>query len=392
MRSDPPSLLRPELWTPRRHVLVTNDFPPKIGGIQSYLYEIYRRLPADKVAVITTSYPGDQDFDSAQRFPVLRTGTGFMAPTPRLAARLGAALSAMGAQSVALDPALPLGLISRRLPVRPTLVVHGAEAVIPASLPILRGLLTGVLRSSAGVVSAGRYTLASLESLASRSSVSLGRTSVVEPGVDSAAFIPPDPSARVAARLGLGIGDGEFLLASLSRLVPRKGMDVLIRAHALARREVPGLRLLIAGEGRDRARLERVASRTGSHAEFLGRVPAETMLALYQGADLFAMLCRNRWMGLEQEGFGIVFLEAAACGVPQLAGRSGGSAEAVEDGVTGYVIDDPRDPYAVARRILELARAPEHRAAMGEAARTRAVEEFDYELLARRYGRHFGLF
>ncbi|MDA8386694.1 MAG: glycosyltransferase, partial [Actinomycetota bacterium] len=91
-------------------------------------------------------------------------------------------------------------------------------------------------------------------------------------------------------------------------------------------------------------------------------------------------------------GFGIVFLEAAACGVAELAGRSGGSAEAVEDGVTGYVIDDPRDPYAVARRIVELAQSPELLAAMGRAARRRAVEEFDYELLARRYGSHFGLF
>ena len=392
MKSEPPSLLRPELWTPRRHVLVTNDFPPKIGGIQSYLYEIYRRLPADQVAVITTSYPGDHDFDFAQPFQVLRTGTGFMAPTPRLAARLRAALSAIGPESVALDPALPLGLISRRLPVRPTLVVHGAEAVIPASVPILRGVMASVLRSSAGVVAGSHYTVEALDSLASRSSLRLERTSLVEPGVDSACFHPPDPSARSAARQGLGIADGEFLLASVSRLVPRKGMDVLIQAQALARREVPGLRLLIAGEGRDRTRLERVAARAGSSVEFLGRVPSETMLALYQGADLFAMLCRSRWMGLEQEGFGIVFLEAAACGVAELAGRSGGSAEAVEDGVTGYVIDDPRDPYAVARRIVELAQSPELLAAMGRAARRRAAEEFDYELLARRYGSHFGLF
>ncbi len=391
MRSDPPTLLRPDLWTPRRHVLVTNDFPPKIGGIQSYLYEIYRRLPAGQVAVITTSYPGDGEFDAAQGFPVLRTGTSFMAPTPRLASRLRAALSAMSPESVALDPALPLGLIAGRLPVRPTLIVHGAEAVIPASLPVLRGLLAGVLRSSAGVVSAGRYTLDSVESLAGRSSVSLGPTSVVEPGVDSSFFLPPGVSERASARQSLGVKEGDFLLASLSRLVPRKGMDVLIRAHALAGREIPGLRLLIAGDGRDRARLERVAERSGSNAEFLGRVPVETMLALYQSADLFAMLCRNRWMGLEQEGFGIVFLEAAACGVAQLAGRSGGSAEAVEDGVTGYVIEDPRDPYVVARRIVDLARDPQRLATMGAAARARAAAGFDYEILARRYAGHFGL-
>jgi phosphatidylinositol alpha-1,6-mannosyltransferase len=168
-------------------------------------------------------------------------------------------------------------------------------------------------------------------------------------------------------------------------------MDVLIRAQALASRELPGLRLLIAGAGRDRARLERVAARAGSNAEFLGQVPVETMLALYQAADLFAMMCRNRWMGFEQEGFGIVFLEAASCGVAQLAGRSGGSAEAVEDGVTGYVVADPRDPYAVARRILELADDRSRLARMGAAARARAAQEFDYQTLALRYGRHFGL-
>ncbi len=391
MRSNLPTLLRPDLWTPRRHVLVTNDFPPKIGGIQSYLYELYRRLPADDVAVITTSYTGDLEFDAAQGFQVLRTGTSFMAPTPRLAKQLRAALSAMKPESVALDPALPLGLIARRLPVRPTLLVHGAEAVIPASLPILRTLMTGVLRASAGLVAGGLYTLNSMEALAQRTSVPLGATSVVPPGVDSSFFVPPDPLQRVAARRAMGVGEEEFLLASLSRLVPRKGMDVLIRAQALARREVPGLRLLIAGAGRDRARLERVAARAGSNAEFLGQVPIETMLALYQAADLFAMMCRNRWMGLEQEGFGIVFLEAASCGVAQLAGKSGGSAEAVEDGVTGYVVADPRDPYAVARRIVELAHDRSRLARMGAAARVRAAREFDYQTLAMRYGRHFGL-
>jgi phosphatidylinositol alpha-1,6-mannosyltransferase len=141
---------------------------------------------------------------------------------------------------------------------------------------------------------------------------------------------------------------------------------------------------VIAGAGRDEGRLARLARDRGAPVRFLGRVSFDDLPALYGCADVFAMLCRNRWMGLEQEGFGIVFLEAAACGVPQVAGASGGAAEAVDNGATGLVIDDPEDVDQVASAFERLLDDAELRGAMGRAARQRAVEEFSYEVLAGR--------
>ncbi len=175
-----------------------------------------------------------------------------------------------------------------------------------------------------------------------------------------------------------------MLVVSVSRLVPRKGMDVVISAAAALAPRHPGLRVAIAGGGRERARLERLVATTGAPVRMLGRVPDADLPGLYGCADVFAMLCRNRWRGLEQEGFGIVFLEAAACAVPQLAGDSGGAAEAVVDGETGLVVREPESVDAVVASLDRLLGDAELRRAMGAAARRRAETEFSYDRLARR--------
>jgi phosphatidylinositol alpha-1,6-mannosyltransferase len=158
--------------------------------------------------------------------------------------------------------------------------------------------------------------------------------------------------------------------------VPRKGFDVVIDAIS----SLPGVQLAIAGAGRDRKRLEK---RAGGNVRFLGRVSDADLPRLYACADVFAMCCRDRWNGLEAEGFGIVFLEAAACGVPAVAGRSGGSHEAVADGETGFVVN-PRDVGEVCAAIARLVEDDELRARMGAAARRRALDEFAYDRLANR--------
>jgi phosphatidylinositol alpha-1,6-mannosyltransferase len=167
------------------------------------------------------------------------------------------------------------------------------------------------------------------------------------------------------------------LVLGLSRLVPRKGFDIVIDAV----RELPDVELAIGGGGRDRARLEKRA-RDARNVRFLGRVPEEDLAALYASADVFAMCCRERWAGMEAEGFGIVFVEAAACGVPAVAGRSGGAHEAVADGETGFVVE-PRDVSAVRARIAELCANQELRTTMGASARRRAVEAFSYDGLVK---------
>ena len=368
------------------HLLVTNDFPPKVGGIQSYLWELWRRLPDGEATVLTTPHAGDRDWDRQQPFRVVRSRRRALLPTPGMAAEIDRLAAEVGASLVLLDPAWPLGLVGRHLDRPYGVVLHGAEVTIPGRLPGTRAMLGHVLRGARLVVAAGGYPAAEGERAAGRALPSV----LVPPGVDVVRFAPLDPEARRSARrrlLGADAAEPESavdLVVSVSRLVPRKGMDVLVEAAAALAPRHPRLRVLIAGDGRDRSRLERLVARTGAPVRFLGRVDDADLPALYGAADVFAMVCRNRWAGLEQEGFGIVYLEAAAAGVPQIAGRSGGSHEAVVDGVTGVVVDDPRSVPAVAAALASLLDDPDRRRRLGSAARHRVVDELTYDLLATR--------
>jgi phosphatidylinositol alpha-1,6-mannosyltransferase len=209
-------------------------------------------------------------------------------------------------------------------------------------------------------------------------------TVIVPPGVDTRRFQPLDPEARAHVRQRFDLDPAALVVLGLSRLVPRKGFDRLIDAVGQLAPTHPDLVLAIAGSGRDRARLERRAERRRAPVRFLERVSDDDLPLIHGAADVFAMICRNRWLGLEQEGFGIVFLEAAACGVPQLAGASGGSHEAVVDGVTGVVVRRPRSTGDVIRALAPLLDHPERRARLGCAARDRVTEELTYDALAGR--------
>ncbi|MBA3289602.1 MAG: glycosyltransferase, partial [Acidimicrobiia bacterium] len=214
---------------------------------------------------------------------------------------------------------------------------------------------------------------------------------VVPPGVDIDRFRPLDDEQRAAARRHFELPVDAELVVSISRLVPRKGFDVVIEAAARLAPRRPDLVLAIAGGGRDERRLRRLAAERDAPVRFLGRVANRDLPSVYGCADVFAMACRSRWGGLEQEGFGIVFVEAAACGVPQVAGDSGGAAEAVDDGITGLVVRRPEDPAEVAAAIEALLEDPARAAAMGAASRRRAETEFSYDVLSARLGAALGV-
>ena len=206
----------------------------------------------------------------------------------------------------------------------------------------------------------------------------------IPPGVDAGAITPMKAPERRAARHRLGLPAHGPLVTSISRLVPRKGMDVLIEAAGRLAPSYPDLVVAIAGTGREHERLERQAAASPVDVRLLGRVSDAERAALLGAGDVFVMACRNRWLGLEQEGFGIVFLEAAAAGVPQIAGESGGASEAVLDGETGLVVGDPADPGALAEALRSLLADPTRRRRMGRAARARVEGSFDYDVLASR--------
>jgi phosphatidylinositol alpha-1,6-mannosyltransferase len=367
------------------HLLVTNDFPPKVGGIQAYLWELWRRLDPSTFTVLTaSSHPDAASFDREQAskgIRIERVPARVLVPIPAHVRRIRSLAEEVGASLVVLDPALPLGLVGPVLGKPYAVVLHGAEVTVPGRLPVARQTLGAVLGRARLVICAGRYPAAE----ARRAAPSM-RAPVVEvpPGVDLDRFRPLSPEERAKARAAWGLPVGGPLVVSISRLVPRKGMDVLIAAAAALEPSFPGLTVAIAGEGRDLGRLRGLVRQTGAPVRLLGRVDDEDLPRLYGAADLFAMACRNRWLDLEQEGFGIVFLEAAAAGVAQVAGRSGGADEAVIDGETGLVVADPDDPGAVAHALRQLLGDDDRRRRMGRAARARVEESFGYGFLARR--------
>jgi len=375
-----------------KHLLVTNDFPPKVGGIQNMLWELWRRLDPSTFAVLTSPYEGADAWDARQKFRVERVREPVLLPHPLMVRRIERLARDFGAEHVVLDPALPLGLVGRSLSLPYSVMVHGAEITVPGRLPASRQALAHVLRGASHVIASGRYPAAEAARAAGREL----QVVQIPPGVDTQRFHPLDDAQRRAARAKFGVSEHAPLVVGVSRLVPRKGFDVAIRAVArvaAASRtvgggrpdsSVDGVTMLIGGAGRDRDRLQRLIDELQAPVRLLGRVSDADLPALYGCADAFMMLCRNRWGGLEQEGFGIVFAEAAACAVPQIAGDSGGAAEAVVDGETGMVVCDPRNVDAVAESLRSLLGDTTRRNQMAMASRARAVNEFDYAVLVAR--------
>ena len=364
-----------------RHLLVTNDFPPKTGGIQVYLYELWRRLEPGRAVVLTASSDANAaSFDAASGVVVERVAsTTLYAPTPRALRAIEDAITRHQPDLVLIDPAWPLGLLGPRLSRPYGVILHGAEVAIPARIPLVASSLRYVLRHATVAICAGGYAQAEAQRNCAES---LPPVVQVSPGVDTKRFVPLDLHDRAEIRRGMGMADGDLLVSSYSRLVPRKGMDTLLRASARLKVNFPSLRVVIGGTGRDLARLQKLASSLGAPATFIGRVPDEQLVAWLGASDLMVMDCRSRWLGLEQEGFGIVFVEAGATGVAQIAGRSGGSHEAVLDGVTGTVVRNSHDVGELALAMGELLSDDQRRAQYGRNARDVAVRYYDWDRLA----------
>jgi phosphatidylinositol alpha-1,6-mannosyltransferase len=387
-----------------RHLLLTNDFPPKVGGIQSYLWELWRRLPPDDVTVFTASYPGAAWWDGQQKFRLIRAREPVLLPQPYLARRVRQAARHAGARAVVIDPAVPLGLVGPSLGLPYAVVLHGAEVTVPGRLPISRQLLARSIRNAALVIAAGNYPEAEArKAVRHGAKVSDGVSAEqfppvvqIPPGVDTERFHPLPQIDRAAARARLGLPHSGPLVASVSRLVPRKGMDTLIKAASALVGRFPAMSVAIAGAGRDRYRLERIASRARVRVDFVGKLDDADLPDFYACADVFALCCRSRWWGLEEEGFGIVLVEAAASGVPCITIDSGGAGEAVRDGETGLVLkasaggngwrDGPRRKAAqvadVAEALATVLGDPVLARRMGESGRRRAEEELSYDILA----------
>ncbi len=362
------------------HILVTNDFPPKLGGIQSYLYDLWSRLDPSSFEVLTISYPGDYIFDAKQKFAIHRLNEKMLLPTPKIRHAVEKVIRDSQASFVVLDPVLPLGLLGPQLGVPYGVILHGAEITVPARLPGTKSLLAKVVKNADLVISAGNYALREAEVVVGEE---LPESVVVLPGIDVKRFRVFSDKEKELAREKLFLPSDAFIITSVSRLVPRKGMDVLIEAVADLAKTRQNLFLAIAGVGRDYQRLAKLAISLKAPVEFLHKVSDEDLPALLGASDLFAMICRNRWFSLEQEGYGIVFNEAGAAGLASVAGKSGGVPEAVLDEKTGVIVDRPGDVMVAKQALAKLIDDNILRSEYGKAARFRMEKELDNDILAK---------
>ena len=363
-----------------RVLLVTNDFPPRQGGIQSFVYGMAARLPVEHLVVYSSTSPGAETFDREQDFPVVRDRTSMLLPVPRVAQRAAAIANEHRCDAVLFGAAAPLGLLATGLKQRTSIrravaITHGHE-IGWARIPVARTLLRRIARGTDVVTYLTDYTKVRLEP-------AIGRLTALRQltfGIDTVEFSPKVDGDAIRRRHGLGDAP---VVVCVSRLVPRKGQDLLIDVFGAVRRAVPDARLLLVGGGPYEGRLRKRISASGlaDAVVITGSVPGDELPAHYAAGTVFAMPCRTRRGGLDVEGLGVVYLEASATGLPVIAGDSGGAPSAVIDGETGYVVSG-RDPDLLAARLVELLSDPVKAGALGEAGRAWMEREWTWPHLA----------
>jgi phosphatidyl-myo-inositol dimannoside synthase len=398
----------------RRTLIVTNDFPPRRGGIQSFVHELALRLDPDKLTVYAPSWEGDAAFDAAQPFEVVRHPTSLMIGGPSVRHRAAELVRSRKAEVVIFGASAPLGLITpvlRKAGVRRAIAItHGHEAGW-AALPVAKQALRQIGERTDVMTYLGEYFRVRVAgALTPQAAARMAR---LHPGVDAGTF-RPDPAARQVIRDRYGLADRPVVVC-VSRLVARKGQDTLLRAWPAVLRRVPDAALLIVGDGSYAKALHQLPQRLGLAAEihaggqvkqaaaslsplsagqapdgggrpsvyFTGPVPQAELPAHYAAGDIFSMPCRTRRGGLDVEGLGIVYLEASAAGLPVVGGDSGGAPDAILEGETGYVVGG-RDVAALEQRLIALLQDPSGAKAMGDKGRAWVERDWNWNLIATR--------
>ncbi len=366
-------------------LIVTNDFPPRSGGIQSFVHALAARLPDDGVVVYAPAWQGAADFDARQPFPVIRHQGSLMLPIPSVGARACALLAEHGCDSVLFGAAAPLGLLAPRLRTagaeRIVGLTHGHEAGW-AALPGARSLLRRIGDDVDVLSYLAEYFRIRLARALSPEAAD--RMVKLAPGVDPMEYKPGAGGMRI--RRHLGIEPDRPVVVCVSRMVPRKGQDTLIRAWPAVRAQLGcDPLLMLVGDGPYRSKLDRLVKQAGvaDSVLFTGQVSWEDLPAYYDAGNVFAMPCRTRRAGLDVEGLGIVYLEASATGLPVIGGDSGGAPDAILDGETGYVVPG-RSEEALTDKLVQLLADPAGAAAMGDKGQAWIDREWTWDLVAER--------
>lgn len=367
-----------------RVLLITNDFPPRDGGIESYLRDFCTQIPPENLTVLaSTRIPGEETslYDASLPYDVIRVPDRILLPLPHVARRAAEIIREKNIDVVWFGAAAPMGLLARACREagarRIVSTTHGHEvgwSMFPGSRQVLRE----IGEASDVVTYISRYTR-------NRFASAFGPDTAFErlpSGVDVDRF-RPDTVARARIRERHGLSDNTPVIACISRLVERKGQDTLIRAMPDVLEKHPDAVLLLVGIGPYEKKLRALAEPVADHVIFTGKVDFDDLPAYYNSADIFAMPARTRGKGLDVEGLGIVYLEAQACGIPVIAGNSGGAPETVVDGETGVVVGN-RD---VGKLVCSLLDNPDTARAMGRAGRDHVEAEWTWDVMGQRLRR-----
>ena len=366
---------------------ITNDFGPRTGGIETFVIGLIERLPKNTVIVYTNAQDKSEEYDQRWRddfgVEVIRDKARILLPTPGVAYCISALVKDRAIKTAFFGAAAPLALLTptlRRAGVKKVVALtHGHEVWWSKIWPFTWAIKS-IARNVDHLTYLGEFTRKAISRVISDSA----RASMVKiaPGIDTDHFAPVD-STDVKKSLGL---TEKKVIVSVGRLVHRKGQDVLITAMPEILREIPDAHLLLIGEGPYRQYLESQVKKLqiDSHVSFIGRISYADLPRYICLGEVFAMPARSRLAGLEVEGLGIVYLEASACGLPVIAGNSGGAPDAVREGVTGVVVDG-RDRQTVAQSITELLAAPERARTMGLAGRAWITEEWRWQIWSERF-------
>lgn len=368
-------------------LLVTNDFGPRAGGIETFVIGLLERIPAGEVLVYTSKQADSAAYDakwlSDFNVRVIRDRSSILLPTPRVIRNLRKVIRSEGLTRVWFGAAAPLALASRWLrsagAEHSVALTHGHEVWWSKIFPF-----SWAMREIAKNVDITTYLGEFTHSAISPRFKDPEKLLKIAPGIDTDHFAPRD-AIELRRKYGL---ENRPVIISVGRLVHRKGQDRLVEAMAEIVKKVPTAALVFVGEGPHRKELDRLVSRNDlhNHVIFIGRINYQDLPQYISMGDVFAMPSRSRLMGLEVEGLGIVYLEASACGLPVIGGASGGAPDAVIDGVTGYVVDG-NDLSAIAERAIELLQSPDTRREMGRAGRAWVIENWRWEIWSEKFNK-----
>lgn len=368
-------------------LLVTNDFGPRAGGIETFVIGLLERIPAGEVIVYTSKQADSAAYDERWlkdfKVKVIRDRSTILLPTPRVIRNLREVIRSEELTRVWFGAAAPLALASRWLRSagikHSVALTHGHEVWWSKIWPF-----SWAMREIGKSVDRTTYLGEFTRSAISPRFKNPEKLLKIAPGIDTDHFAPRD-ATELRRRHGL---EEKAVIISVGRLVHRKGQDRLVEAMAEIVRKVPHAKLVFVGEGPHRKELDRLVAQhqLKDHVIFIGRINYQELPEYISMGDVFAMPSRSRLMGLEVEGLGIVYLEASACGLPVIGGASGGAPDAVIDGVTGYVVDG-NDLSAIAHRTVELLDSPITREKMGRAGRSWVIENWRWEIWSQEFNK-----